>query len=276
MLEKIKNYLTSEEFVPMLTDWGIKLIVALIIFFIGRWVASALTKAFRRAISRGDVDDTLVDFLGNILYAILTAAVILAAVDQLGVDITSLLTIVGVAGLAIGLALKDSLGNFAAGVMLIFFRPFTKGDFVEVAGTSGSVNEVKIFNTILTTPDNKRITLPNALITAEPITNYSALDKRRIDLVIGVGYDDDLKVAREELMRICKAHEKTLDDPEPQVWVSELGDNSVNFNVRPWVKTDDYWGVYGDLLETAKVELEAAGCSIPYPQRDVHLHKVED
>lgn len=274
MLNKIWDYLTSEEFVPMLIDWGIKFVVAAVIFIIGRWVAKAIIKAFRKAINRNNVDDTLVDFLGNILYAILMVAVILAAVDQLGVDITSLLTIVGVAGLAIGLALKDSLGNFAAGVMLIFFRPFTKGDFVEVAGTSGSVNEVKIFNTILTTPDNKRITLPNALITAEPITNYSALDKRRIDLVIGVGYDDDLKVAREELMRICKAHEKTLDDPEPQVWVSELGDNSVNFNVRPWVKTEDYWGVYGDLLETAKVELEAAGCSIPYPQRDVHLHKV--
>lgn len=276
MLDKIWDYLTSEEFVPMLMAWGMKLVVAVVIFIIGRWVAKVIMKAFRKAINRNDVDPTLVDFLGNILYAVLMMAVILAAVDQLGVDITSLLTIVGVAGLAIGLALKDSLGNFAAGVMLIFFRPFTKGDFVEVAGTSGSVNEVKIFNTILTTPDNKRITLPNALITAEPITNYSALDKRRIDLVIGVGYDDDLKVAREELMRICKAHEKTLDDPEPQVWVSELGDNSVNFNVRPWVKTEDYWGVYGDLLETAKVELEAAGCSIPYPQRDVHLHKVED
>lgn len=275
MLEDIKNFLTSDEFIPMLTEWGMKLILALAIFIIGRWVAKIITRAFRRAINRESIDDTLEDFLGNILYAILMVAVVLAAVDTLGVNITSLLAIVGAAGLAIGLALKDSLGNFAAGVMLIIFRPFTKGDFVEVAGTSGSVDEVRIFNTILTTPDNKQITLPNALITADPITNYSALDQRRVDLVIGVGYDDDLKVAREVLTRICAQHDKVLDEPATQVWVSELGDSSVNFNVRPWVKTPDYWGVYGDLLETAKVELEAAGCSIPYPQSDVHLHKVE-
>ncbi len=276
MLEDIKNYLTSEEFLPMVTAWGMKLVMALAVFIIGRWVAKAINKAFRKAIDRESIDDTLGDFLGNILYAILMVSVILAAVDQLGVDITSLLAIVGAAGLAIGLALKDSLGNFAAGVMLIIFRPFGKGDFVEVAGTSGKVDEVRIFNTILTTPDNKQITLPNALITAEPITNYSALDKRRVDLVIGVGYDDDLKVARDVLIRICKEHDKVLDDPETQVWVSELGDSSVNFNVRPWARTDDYWAVYGDLLETAKVELEAAGCSIPYPQRDIHLHKTDD
>lgn len=276
MLEEIKNYLTSDEFIPMLTEWGMKLIAALLIFVIGRWVAKAITKAFRKAINRESIDDTLEDFLGNILYAMLLVAVILASVDQLGVDITSLLAIVGAAGLAIGLALKDSLGNFAAGVMLIIFRPFTKGDFVEIAGVSGSVVEVRVFNTILTTPDNKCITVPNALITDEPITNYSALDKRRVDLVIGVGYDDDLKVARDVLERICREHEKVLDDPATQVWVSELGDSSVNFNVRPWAKTADYWPVYGDLLESAKVELEAAGCSIPYPQSDVHLHKVGD
>lgn len=276
MLEDIKNFLTSDEFIPMLTEWGMKLILALAIFIIGRWVAKIITRAFRRAINRESIDDTLEDFLGNILYAILMVAVVLAAVDTLGVNITSLLAIVGAAGLAIGLALKDSLGNFAAGVMLIIFRPFTKGDFVEVAGTSGSVDEVRIFNTILTTPDNKQITLPNALITADPITNYSALEQRRVDLVFGVGYDDDLKVAREVLTRICKEHDKVLDEPATQVWVSELADSSVNFNVRPWVKTADYWGVYGDLLETAKVELEAAGCSIPYPQSDVHLHKTDD
>ena len=276
MLEEIKNFLTSDEFIPMLTEWGMKLILALAIFIIGRWVAKIITRAFRRAINRESIDDTLEDFLGNILYAILMVAVVLAAVDTLGVNITSLLAIVGAAGLAIGLALKDSLGNFAAGVMLIIFRPFTKGDFVEVAGTSGSVDEVRIFNTILTTPDNKQITLPNALITADPITNYSALEQRRVDLVFGVGYDDDLKVAREVLTRICKEHDKVLDEPATQVWVSELADSSVNFNVRPWVKTADYWGVYGDLLETAKVELEAAGCSIPYPQSDVHLHKTDD
>lgn len=274
MFEDIKNYLTSEEFIPMITGWGMKLIVALVIFFIGRWVAKVITRAFRRAISRGKIDETLESFLGNIVYVILMVAVILAAVDTLGVNITSLLAIVGAAGLAIGLALKDSLGNFAAGVMLISFRPFAKGDFVEVAGTSGSVDEVRIFNTILTTPDNKKITIPNALITADAITNYSALDTRRVDLVIGVGYDDDLKQARDTITQVVTGHDKVLDEPEFKIFVSELADSSVNFNVRPWVKTDDYWTVYGDLLESLKVELEAAGCNIPYPQRDVHLHQV--
>lgn len=276
MLDDIKNFLTSDEFVPMLTEWAFKLILALVIFIIGRWVAKIITKAFRRAIHRPNIDDTLEDFLGNILYAILMVAVILASVDTLGVNITSLLAIVGAAGLAIGLALKDSLGNFASGVMLIIFRPFAKGDFVEVAGTAGSIDEVKIFNTMLTTPDNKQIIIPNSLIAADTITNYTAKEQRRVDLVIGVGYDDDLKVARDVLNRICSDHPKVLQEPAPAVWVSELGDNSVNFNVRPWAKTEDYWGVYGDLLESAKVELEEAGCSIPYPQRDVHLHKVED
>ena len=274
MLEDIKNYVTSEEFIPMLTDWGLKLIFALLIFIIGRMIAKLITRAFRKAINRDSIDDTLEDFLGNMLYAILMVAVILAALDSLGVNITSLLAIVGAAGLAIGLALKDSLGNFAAGVMIIIFRPFTKGDFVEIAGVSGKVDEVRIFNTVLTTPDNKQITLPNGLITSDPITNYSARDVRRVDLVIGVGYDDDLKQARDVITRVVTAHDKVLDDPAFNIFVSELADSSVNFNVRPWCKTDDYWAVYGDLLEQIKVELDAAGLNIPYPQTDVHLHKV--
>jgi len=274
VFENINKFLTSEDLMPLVVEWGMKIVLALVIFVVGRWVAKAITKALRKAMQRTEMDETLEDFLGSIAYATLLVAVILASVDTLGVNITSLLAIVGAAGLAVGLALKDSLGNFAAGVMLIIFRPFTKGDFVEVAGTAGTVDEVRIFNTILTTPDNKQITLPNGLITADAITNYSAMDKRRVDLVIGVGYDDDLKVARDTLLRVCNDHEKVLKEPAPAVWVVELGDNSVNFNVRPWANTDDYWGVYGDILETAKVELEAAGCSIPYPQRDVHLHQV--
>ena len=225
-------------------------------------------------INRESIDDTLEDFLGNILYAVLMVSVILASLDTLGVNITSLLAIVGAAGLAIGLALKDSLGNFASGVMLILFRPFTKGDYVEVAGVAGKVDEVKIFNTVLTTPDNKQITLPNSLITSDPITNYSALDVRRVDLVMGVGYDDDLKLAREVITRVVTSHPKVLDDPSFNIFVSELADSSVNFNVRPWCKTDDYWDVYGDLLEQLKIELDAAGLNIPYPQTDVHLHQV--
>lgn len=274
MLNEIINFLTSEEFLPMLVDWGMKLVLAAVILFVGRWLAKMITRVFRKAIHKESIDDALEDFLGNILYAILMVSVVLAAVDALGVNITSLLAIVGAAGLAIGLALKDSLGNFAAGVMLIIFRPFTKGDYVEVAGTAGKVDEIRIFNTVLTTPDNKQITLPNSLITDDAITNYSALDTRRVDLVIGVGYDDDLKLARDVISRVVNSHEKVLDAPAFNIFVSELADSSVNFNVRPWVKTEDYWDVYGDLLETIKVELDAAGLNIPYPQTDVHLHKV--
>ena len=183
-----------------------------------------------------------------------------------------MVAIVGAAGLAVGLALKDSLGNFASGVMLVMFRPFKKGDFVEVAGVAGSVEEIRIFSTTLTTPDNKLIIIPNGQVAAGTITNYSANDQRRVDLVFGVGYDDDLKVTREVLTRLCAEHPKVLDDPETKIFVMNLGDSSVDFAVRPWAKTEDYWAVYSDLLEQAKVELEAAGCNIPYPQTDVHLH----
>ncbi|HKJ18252.1 MAG TPA: mechanosensitive ion channel domain-containing protein [Xanthomonadales bacterium] len=274
MFDQIINYVTSDEFIPMITDWGLKLVLALVIFIVGRLIAKLITKAFRKAINRESIDDALEAFLGNILYAILMVSVILASLDTLGVNITSLLAIVGAAGLAIGLALKDSLGNFAAGVMLIIFRPFTKGDFVEAAGVSGKVDEIRIFNTVLTTPDNKQITIPNALINADAITNYSAMDQRRVDLVIGVGYDDDLKLARDVITRVVTSHDKVLEEPAFAIFVSELADSSVNFNVRPWCRTDDYWAVYGDLLESIKVELDAEGLNIPYPQTDVHLHKV--
>ncbi len=212
------------------------------------------------------------NFLSNVVYAILLVAVILAALDTLGLPVTSLLAVVGAAGLAVGLALKDSLGNFASGVMLVMFRPFSKGDVVEVAGVTGKVEEVRIFSTIMTTPDNKQIIIPNGQVAADTITNYTANDQRRVDLVFGVGYDDDLKVAREVLTRICANHPKVLDDPATNIFVLNLGDSSVDFAVRPWAKTEDYWTVWGDLLEQGKLELEAAGCNIPYPQTDVHLH----
>jgi small conductance mechanosensitive channel len=221
---------------------------------------------------RAELDVTLVSFLANIVYAFLLAAVILAALDTLGVPVTSLLAVLGAAGLAIGLALKDSLGNFAAGVMLVMFRPFKKGDFVEAGGVSGTVTEVRIFSTILTTPDNKVVIIPNGQVGSGTITNYSANDQRRVDMVFGVGYDDDLKVARKVLTELCANHPLILGEPETKIFVANLGDSSVDFAVRPWAKTADYWTVYGDLLEQGKAALEEAGCSIPYPQSDVHLH----
>src|SRR6056297_1597805 len=192
----------------------------------------------------------------------------------LGCQAAALIAVLGAAGLAVGLALQNSLGNFASGVMLVLFRPFTKGDFVEAGGTSGTVSEVGIFNTVLNTPDNRRVIVPNGQITNDIITNYSAHDTRRIDLIIGVDYGDDLKTARATIEKVIKAHDKVLEDPAPIVWVMELADSSVNFAVRPWVASADYWQVRNELLEQLKTELEAAGCSIPFPQRDVHLHEV--
>ena len=271
-MEAFMEFFTNDEFMPLLINWSGKIVLALAIYVIGKWVARRVTNLVSRLMNVRQVDATLVNFLGNIVYAILLVAVIMAALDTLGFPVTSLLAVVGAAGLAVGLALKDSLGNFAAGVMLVLFRPFSKGDFVEAAGVSGKVDDVQIFSTIMTTPDNKQITIPNAQVYAGTITNYTAKDMRRLDMVFGVSYDDDLKVAKDVLTRVCTDHPMVLAEPAFSIFVLSLGDNSVNFAVRPWAKTDDYWAVWGDVMEQGKVELEAAGCSIPYPQRDVHVH----
>jgi small conductance mechanosensitive channel len=271
-MDSIKGFLADANLVPMLSGWAVKIVLALLIYIVGKWVVKRITNLTRKLLQARDVDPTLVNFLSNIVSAVLLVAVILAALDTLGLPITSLLAVVGAAGLAIGLALKDSLGNFAAGVMLVMFRPFSKGDFVEVAGVAGKVDEVRIFSTILTTGDNKQVIIPNGQVAADTITNYTAKDTRRIDMVFGVGYDDDLKVARDVLTRVCSRHPKVLKEPALNIFVLNLGDSSVDFAVRPWAKTEDYWTVRGDVLEQAKVELEAAGCNIPYPQTDVHLH----
>ncbi len=271
-MEAIKEFFSSADLMPMLSGWVVKIIIALLIYLIGKWIAKWITNAVRKLMDSRDVDPTLINFLGNVVYAILLVAVILAALDTMGLPVTSLVAVVGAAGLAVGLALKDSLGNFASGVMLVMFRPFSKDDVVEVAGVTGKVKEVRIFSTILTTPDNKQIVIPNGQVASDTITNYTANDQRRVDLVFGVSYDDDLKVAREVLTRICSDHPKVLGDPATNIFVLNLGDSSVDFAVRPWAKTADYWTVWGDLLEQGKVELEEAGCNIPYPQTDVHLH----
>jgi len=258
----------------VLLAWAWKIFAALLIFVIGRFIASMIVGTLKRLMTRRNLDPVLVNFLGSILRAILLVAVVIAAIGQLGVQTTPLVAVLGAAGLAVGLALQGSLSNFASGVMLVLFRPFTKGDFVEAGGTSGSVNEVGMFNTTLTTPDNRRVIVPNNQITSSVITNFSANATRRIDLLIGVDYSNDLKVARAAMEKVLKAHPKVLEEPAPAVLLMELADSSVNFAVRPWVATPDFWVVRNELLEHIKAELEAAGCSIPFPQRDVHLHQV--
>jgi len=258
-----------------LLGWAWKLVAALLIFFIGRIVAKLISGFLANLMRKRGIDDMLANFLSVVLYAILLVAVIIAAISQLGIQTTPLIAVLGAAGLAVGLALQNSLGNLAAGVMLVLFRPFTKGDYVEAGGTSGTVTEVGLFQSVLNTPDNRRVIVPNGQITSDNITNYSAYDTRRIDLIIGVGYGDDLKVARSTIEKVLGDHDKVLDEPAPVIWVMELGDSSVNFAVRPWVQAADYWGVRSELLESLKVELEAAGCEIPFPQRDVHVHQVD-
>lgn len=273
-MDAIEEYLRNIDPATLIA-WGWKVLAALLIFVIGRWIAKIVRSAVKRIMARRSLDPMLINFLGAILYALLLVAVVIAAVGQLGIQTTPLVAVLGAAGLAVGLALQNSLGNFAAGVMLIFFRPFTKGDYVEAGGTSGTVDEVGIFNTVLNTPDNRRVIVPNGQITSDTITNYSAYGTRRIDLIIGVDYGDDLKLARETIDRTIRGHDKVLEDPEPAILLMELADSSVNFAVRPWVNSPDYWVVRSELMEQIKFELEAAGCSIPFPQRDVHLHQVE-
>jgi small conductance mechanosensitive channel len=222
---------------------------------------------------RANIDQTLVGFVRTLVYFGLLVFVIIAALDRLGVQTTSLVAILGAAGLAVGLALKDTLANFGAGVLIIIFKPFRVGDFIQAGGEMGTVKKVSIFNTILGAPDNRKIILPNSMVLSSSITNFSDVDKRRVDLVFGISYDDNIKTAKDILMKIITSDERVLKDPEPVVAVSELGDSSVNLVCRPWTKPEDYWGVYFDTLEKGKAELEAAGITIPFPQRDVHMYE---
>ncbi len=255
------------------TDIGMKLISAILIFLIGRWVAKLIVNAVRKALDKTDMEDTLERFLCNMLNAVLLVVVIIAAIGALGVETTSLLTVVGAAGLAIGLALQGSLSNFASGVLIVMFRPYRVGDFIDAAGVAGTVEEVQIFTTILKTPDNKQIIVPNSQIMGGIITNVSANDTRRVDLVVGCGYDDNIDTVYRVLREILDSDDRILKDPAPTVDLNTLADSSVNFNVRPWCKKEGYWGVYNGVTEQVKRKFDEAGISIPYPQSDVHMYQ---
>lgn len=262
-----------------LSDWlttngptyVVRLVGALLVFWIGRKVVKWLTTAADRAMERGGLDETLRGFLSSIIRAVLLALVIIAALGTLGIETTGFAAILAAAGLAVGFALQGTLANFASGVMLLLFKPYKAGDLVEVGDTLGVVEEIQIFNTLLTTPDNKLVIMPNAQVTSGPIVNLSGKGSLRVDLVAGIGYDDDLRQAKAILQNILNTHPKVLEDPAPAVTVLELGDNSVNFAVRPYATVDDYWDVYFDVTEAIKLELDDAGISIPYPQRDIHI-----
>jgi len=256
-------------------DLGINLVTALVIFFVGKWIVGMVVKGMMKAMQKGDLDITLRRFISNLARTLLMLFVIIAAINALGVQTASLIALLGAAGLAVGLALQGSLANFAAGVLIVLFRPYKVGDWIEGGGVSGSVEEVQILTTVLKTGDNKRVIIPNSQIMGTTITNYSANDTRRVDLVVGVSYSDDLDKVRKELQDLVNADERILKDPAVTIAVSELADSSVNFVLRPWVNTADYWAVYFDLTERVKKRFDEVGISIPFPQRDVHVHNVQ-
>lgn len=267
---RFESYI-PENIIEIVAGYAFSLIMAILVFLIGKWFAKKITALLVKVLRKvKGMDETLVKFLENIVYYVLMVVVILTALSELGVETTSFLAILGAAGLAIGLALQGSLGNFASGVMIILFKPFKVGDVVNAAGVTGSVQEVTIFNTIMITPDNQKVIVPNSSITGGSITNINANPTRRVDLVVGIGYEDDIKKAKEVLNSIVEADERVLKEKGITVAVSELADSSVNFVVRAWVNTPDYWGVKFDLTENVKVTFDKEGISIPYPQQDVH------
>ena len=257
-------------------DFAVNLAIALAIFYVGKFAISLVVRGIRKVMRRQEVEKTLETFVCNLVRMVLLVIVIIAAIGQLGIETTSFIAIFGAAGLAVGLALQGSLSNFAAGVLIVLFRPYKVGDFVEAAGIAGVVEQVQILTTVLKTGDNKQIIVPNGQIMDSIITNYSANDTRRVDMVVGVSYDDDLDKVRSTIAELVKAEERILDEPACTIAVSALADSSVNFVVRPWVKTSDYWGVMFDLTEAIKKRFDKDGISFPFPQQDVHLHTVKD
>lgn len=253
--------------------WSVNIALAIVVFIVGRLIAKVLVKVLEGLLVRAKVDTMLVEFIGSIASAALLLFVIIASLDMLGVNTTSLIAMLGAAGLAVGLALQGSLQNFASGVLLIIFRPFQVGNYIDAGGVSGTVEKITIFNTIMLTPDNREIIVPNAAVYGGTITNFSARATRRIDLVFGIGYGDDVKKARDIMVKTMESDERILKDPAPTVAVSELADSSVNFVVRPWVNASDYWDVKWDLTEKIKLAFDEQGVSIPFPQMDVHTDK---
>ncbi|MCK9230700.1 MAG: mechanosensitive ion channel [Syntrophales bacterium] len=266
-----------EQMVGSIQTWvafyGLKVVAALAILVIGRYAAQVLRIMVARILRKSNLDEMLVSFSASVTYVAILAFVIIAALGKLGVQTASFITVIGAAGLAVGLALQGSLSNFAAGFLMVVFKPFAIGDYIEAAGVAGSVSEIGIFTTVLKSPDNRKIIVPNAKLTSDNITNYSAHDKRRIDIVASVSYRDDLEKVRRVLEEVLASDARVLPEPAPIIGVLSTADGSVDFAVRPWAKTVDYWGLFFALQEEIKKRFDAEGITIPFPQQDVHLHE---
>ena len=272
-LSNAEQWLTNNS--DLFIQYGVNIISALVILFIGNIIVKAVANSVSKVLQKKNMDRAVVEFIHGLVRYLLFVIVLIAALGRLGVQTASVVAVIGAAGLAVGLALQGSLSNFAAGVLIVAFRPFKSGDYVEIGGVAGSVDSIQIFQTVLTTPDNKMIVVPNGSVIGSPITNYSRHATRRIDLMIGVSYGSDLQKTKELLTRICESDDRILKEPGIKVGVHTLADSSVNFVVRPWVKTADYWNVYFDLMQAIKEGLDKEGIEIPFPQMDVHVNKVE-
>lgn len=268
-MEDINQWLVVAQEVAI--ELGLNLLAAIIIFVVGRWLAKATAQFVKRLMARKEVDVLLVNFLSMLIYYALFAFVIIAALNRLGIQTASIIAVLGAAGLAIGLALQGSLSNFAAGTLMVFFRPFNVGDFIEGGGTMGTVREITLFTTTLLTPDNKVIIVPNAKLNGDNITNFNVLGQRRMDLVFGVSYDADIDKVKQIIADEIQKDGRFLEDPAPIIGLLELADSSVNFAVRPWVRAEDYWDVFFEFQANIKKRLDAEGISIPFPQRDIHV-----
>ena len=272
-LSNAEQWLTDNS--DLFIQYGVNIISALIILFIGNLIVKAVANSVAKVLQKKKMDRAVVEFIHGLVRYLLFVIVLIAALGRLGVQTASVVAVIGAAGLAVGLALQGSLSNFAAGVLIVAFRPFKSGDYVEIGGVAGSVDSIQIFQTVLTTPDNKMVVVPNGSVIGSPITNYSRHATRRIDLMIGVSYGADLQKTKELLTKICESDERVLKEPGVQVGVHTLADSSVNFVVRPWVSTAEYWNVYFDLMQAIKEGLDKEGIEIPFPQMDVHMNKVE-
>jgi len=253
-------------------EYGPKLIGAVVVWFLGKWIIGILMKTFKKVMDKGNTDASLKPFLASILGTVLKLMLAISVLGMLGVEMTSFIAILGAAGLAVGMALSGTLQNFAGGVILMIFKPFKIGDVIDAQGYLGSVSEIQIFNTVLKTPDNKTIIIPNGGLSTGAMTNYSTEPKRRVDWTIGIGYGDNAQKAEEVIKRLCDEDSRILKDPAVFIAVSELGDSSVNFAVRAWVKAEDYWGVFFDMNKKVYETFDKEGLNIPYPQMDVHVH----
>ncbi len=268
----LNNYI--DKGVTMIMEYAPTLLLAVLALIIGLWVIKMITKGVSKMMKKQDIDESLRPFLVSLLSAILKIMLVISVVQMVGVEMTSFVAILAAAGFAIGMALSGTLQNFAGGVMILIFKPFKVGDVIDAQGHVGGVKEIQIFNTILKTPDNKTIIIPNGPLSTGSMVNYSTEETRRVDFTFGIGYDDDIDKAKETLMALIKADERIFTDPAPFIAVSELADSSVNFAVRVWAKSSDYWGIFFDMNENVKKEFDKQKISIPYPQTDVHLHKL--